>query len=1003
MSRRHDIQARAYFALAENDRSALELTTDEARRLIDDVAALKAPVFVLTGGDPLKRPDIFELVEYASANGVRISLTPSATPLLTRDAIGRLKGSGLARLGAWAVKTKLLLLSRFSRIELAPRSGTSSMTEPQDSSDTRPIVRELTGTISGRFAISGLLGTGGMGQVYRAQDNTLKRVVAIKRMAPKLQFEERDRQRFLKEAQRASALNHPNIAAIYDVLEVEGEILLVMEYIEGATLRLRMLQPISIEEFLDLAIQCAEGVGAAHQQHIVHGDIKPDNIMLTPARRVKILDFGVAKRFAFFDPNEATESLTAFLSGTPAYMAPEVLMQKPNDGRADLFSLGLVFYEMLGGRQPFQADSPASTLARVLHAEVTPLRKVNPKVPPSLAAVVSRMLEKNPEARYASTADLAADLRAIQQGVKPAGVQVDRRPYLRTLVQLGIILAFIAAGLLSYAPVRRAWHTRVKNAEATVPSLPSNEVLAVLPFPAGDNPKLTALGRGLVDSVSAKLGRLTGDRALAVIPARTLQQRSVTSLADARSQFGANLGLAIALEQSENLIHVKYLLLNAQDGRTVGGDSIAVPLGDAFGVEDDLARGAVRALRLTLRPEEQIALNVHGTDRPDAYKYYLQASGYLLDYAKSENVENAIIMANEALKLDPNFGKARAVLGEAYWRKYWLSKQDSWTKLAQNECDSAVNLGNAGAAGHTCLGLVNDGTGRYQQAAAEFQRAIDLEPTNQDAYIGLALALEHRGAINEAEKTYESAISLQPGSPVVYNSLGTFYLRRKEYEKALSMFRKVIELAPEGYAAYVNLGATLSNMGRYDESIEPLKKSIALRASYAAYVNLGTTYFGLNRFADAAAAYEQAIKLDPDEYVTWGNLGDARKYLGAKHDSQSAFRKAIELAEQELKVNPHDPDVLSSLASYYSQLGDRNHALLYLEQALRNGHHDKDILLDAAEVYNNLGETGLAVEWLGKTVQAGYPANKIRGLPEFRNLENNPGYVQLMGKSQVSK
>jgi len=877
------------------------------------------------------------------------------------------------------------------------------MTEPPNPAETRPIVRELTGTISGRFAISGLLGTGGMGQVYRAEDNTLKRAVAIKRMAPKLQFEERDRQRFLKEAQRASALNHPNIAAIYDVLEVKGEILLVMEYVEGATLRLRMLQPISIEEFLDVAIQCAEGVGAAHQQHIVHGDIKPDNIMLTPAKRVKILDFGVAKRFAFFDPNEATESLSAYLSGTPAYMAPEVLMQKSYDGRADLFSLGLVFYEMLGGRQPFQADSPAGTLARVLHADVPPLRKANPKVSTALAAIVSRMLEKDPQARYASTADLAADLRSVQQGDQPAGVPAHRLSS-RAVVQLSVILVVIAAVLLSYMPVRRAWQSRARNAESMAPSLPSSQVLAVLPFkPIDNNPKLSALGQGLVDSVSAKLGRLTEDRALAMIPARTLQQRRITSLEEARSQFGANLGLAISLEQSGELIRVNYSLLNGQDGRTLASDSIAVPAADAFGVEDDVARGAVKALQLKLRPEEQAALNVHGTDQPEAYKYYLQASGYLLDYAKSENVENSIIMANEALKLDPNFGKARAVLGEAYWRKYWLTKQDSWTKLAQKECDNAVKLGNAGAAGHTCLGLVNDGTGRYQQAAAEFQRAIDLEPTNVDAYIGLALALEHRGAIDEAEKNYQAAISTQPGSPVGYNSLGTFYLRRKEYEKALSMFQKVIELAPEGYGAYVNEGATLSNMGRYTESLEPLKKSIALRASYAGYVNLGTSYFGLNQFSDAATAYEQAVTLDANEYVTWGNLGDARKYLGSQKDSQVAYRKAIELAEQELKVNPHDPDVLSSLASYYSELADRSHALVYLEQSLHYGHNDKDILLDAATVYNNLGETGLAVEWLGKSVQAGYPASKIKGLPEFRNLENNPGYVQLMGKSQASK
>jgi len=286
------------------------------------------------------------------------------------------------------------------------------MTDPQDALKTPPVVDKLTGTVAGRFTVLGPLGAGGMGQVYRALDDTLKRVVAIKRMAPKLQLDPADRQRFLKEAQRASALNHPNIAAIYDVLEDRGEILLVMEFIEGVTLRQRMKDGMSLEEFLDIAAQCADGLGAAHESRIIHGDIKPDNIMLTPAKRVKILDFGVARRFTNADANDATlsaASMTASLSGTPAYMALEVLKQKPYDGRADLFSLGLTFYEMLGGKQPFQADSFAGTLAQVLHAEVPSLSEVNRKVPAPVAGLVAKLLVKDPDARYASAQILLGD------------------------------------------------------------------------------------------------------------------------------------------------------------------------------------------------------------------------------------------------------------------------------------------------------------------------------------------------------------------------------------------------------------------------------------------------------------------------------------------------------------------------------------------------------------------------------------------------------------------
>ncbi len=885
------------------------------------------------------------------------------------------------------------------------------MAEPSDQLKTPPVADDLSGTCVGRFDILRRLGAGGMGQVYAAEDTTLKRRVAIKRMAPQLQFDERDRARFLKEAQRASALNHPNIAAIYDVLQDKGEILLVMEYVEGATLRRRFTQPISIEQFLDIAIQCADGLGAAHAQRIVHGDIKPENIMLTPSQQVKILDFGVAKRFTSVHPDEATESLasmTTALSGTPAYMAPEVLTQKPYDGRADLFSLGLVFYETLGGKQPFMTNSFAGTLGRVLHADVPSLSEVNRKVPLPLAGIVAKLLMKDPEERYPTASALVADLRTVQQGGVPqAGTQIlpRKKPRrLRAIARGAVVLVAVAALLIFSRPVLQLFQSSPKPNNTISSELPQTKIVAVLPFkPIDGNPKLTALGQGLVESLAAKLGRLTENRSLEIIPARNLQERSVTSLAEARQQFGANLGLTLSLDQSGELVRVAYSLRNAQTGSALGGDAITVPAADAFAVEDDVADGTVKALQLQLRPEEQAALKVHGTDQPAAYKYYLQAQGYLLDYFKAENVENAIVMVREALKLDANFGMAKATLGQAYWRKYWLTKQKQWIVTAKNVCGEAVQLGNAGAAGHVCLGLIHDGTGQYPEAVAELQRALELDSSNEDAYVGLALALEHQGKIDEAEKTYQRAIDSHPNSRYSHNSLGTFYLRRNQYEKALGMFQKVIELAPEGYGAYVNLGATYNNMGRYAEAIEPLKKSIVIRPSYQAYINLGTAFFGLNHFADAATAYEEAIKLNPQQYVTWGNLGDARKYLGAKNEALPAYRKAVELASEELKVNPHDPDVLSSLASYYSELGDRNHALLYLGQSLRYGHNDKDILLDAATVYNNLGETGLAVEWLGKTVQAGYPASRIKGLPEFRNLENNPGYQQLMGKSQASK
>ncbi len=682
----------------------------------------------------------------------------------------------------------------------------------------------LTGTTVGRFMISRRLGAGGMGQVYGAQDTTLKRPVAIKRMAPQANSTDADRKRLLKEAQRASALNHPNIGAMYDVVEHAGELWLVMEYVEGETLRRRLKQPISTEEFFAIASQCCEGLQAAHEKGIIHGDIKPENIMLTPGNRVKILDFGVARRAWNSNPDEATKSMETMTAsgGTPAYMAPEVLLQRPDDGRSDIFSLGLVFYEMLGGEQPFQSSSLATTVAKIVHEEPPPLKDV----PRPLAGVISRAIAKNPEGRYPDAAALRDDLRRVEQGGKPkrvASAPGTLHQY-RLVAALGIVVLVIGV-LLASRPVRRMFFPTAgrgaSGATSQSDGLPQTKILAVLPFTAAAaadskqaDPKLAALGEGLVESVAAKLGKLGEDRDFEVVPPGDLQQKKIFTLPDAARMFGANLGLTLALApQTADLVKVTFTLLGTQSGNPLSTGSLTVPTTDAFSAEQVIADGAIKALHLQLRPEEEAAMKYHGTDKAEAYQYYLQAQGYLLDHSKAESLDNAALMAREALKLDPNFGMAKAVLGESDWLKYSDTKQKQWIAPAKSRCDEAIRLGNAGAAGHVCLGLIDDGTGHYPEAAAEFQFALGLEPSNETAALGLARAYEHEGKVAESERAYQQAIQAHPNSRDPYNNLGAFYVGRNQYEKALEMYQHVTQIAPEWYATYFECGRHLQQHG----------------------------------------------------------------------------------------------------------------------------------------------------------------------------------------------
>jgi tetratricopeptide (TPR) repeat protein/predicted Ser/Thr protein kinase len=871
-----------------------------------------------------------------------------------------------------------------------------------DEIKTPPVVVDhLTGTLVGRFVVGRRLGEGGMGQVYVAEDPTLKRLVAIKRAAPRSRSDPADRKRFLKEAQRASALNHPNLGGVYDVVEHAGELWLVMEYVEGETLRHRLRRPISRDEFFAIAMQCCEGLNAAHEQAIIHGDIKPENIMIKPGERVKILDFGVARRaWKAAAPDEATKSMETMTAsgGTPAYMAPEVLLQKPDDGRSDIFSMGLVFYEMLGGEQPFHSDSLATTVARIVHEDPPELKNV----PAKLTAIVWRMIAKNPDKRYPLASDVLEDLRRVQRGGSPLKAPTPKLQR-RTRQAVGAVVLLAVIAILASLPtvrhrVRLLFGKMAAPTGNTAPILPQTKILAVLPFvPVSGNAKLTALGEGVVESVGAKLAKLTGDRAFEVVSPGNLQDRKITSLPDAAHNFGANLGLTVTFEpQPGDLVKVVYAVQNAQSGATVGSDSVTVPMTDVFSLEQKIAEGAVKDLQLQLRPEEEAALQYHGTDNAAAYQYYLQAQGYLLDHTKAENLDNAMSMAREALRLDPNFGMAKAVLGESYWFKYATTKQGQWIGLAKTNCDDAVKLGNAGADGHLCLGHIDSGTGHYPEAESEFQLALALEPTNEGAALRLALAYQSAGKISEAEKAFQQSIQAHPNSRFSYNDFGTFYQGQNEHEKALQMYARVTQIAPEWYVPYVNMGSIYNDMGQYEKAVDSSKRSIAIRPTYAGYVNLGAAYFGLQKFTEAAAAYEEAAKLDPQQYVIWGNLGDALYQLGKKDQAAEPLRKAVALATTELKVNPHDPNVLSDLASYESELGDRKDSLTYLEQALQYTHNDKDVLLEAASIYNHLGETGLAVEWLAKAVHAGYAVDKIRSMHEFDNLAGTPGYQQLM-------
>jgi tetratricopeptide (TPR) repeat protein len=858
------------------------------------------------------------------------------------------------------------------------------------------------------------LGAGGMGVVYKAEDMRLGRLVALKFLPEDSTRDPNALERFKREARTASALDHPNICTIYEIDEDKGRPFIAMQLLEGHTLRERIGdKPVPLGILLDWALQITDALQAAHAKGVMHRDIKPANIFITQRGQAKILDFGLAKLTGteIANSNQMTISSTGPLThtgaaiGTLAYMSPEQARGETLDARTDLFSFGVLLYEMATGKQAFSGPTWAVTVHAILGQAPLSLKESVPGLPQRLQEIIDKALVKNRDLRYQTATEIHHDLqqlkRDFESGKTLKTVRVaskwtpQRKP--RIVLAGAATLVIVAAALWGPRLVRRmAVGPAAVSQNASV--IPERKSVAVLPLAGiAGNSKLTAFGKGLLDDVAAKLSQLGANHEIEIVPARTLEDKKVATLSDATKEFGVSLGLTVSLEQANDLVRARYNLTDAQTGKDVAGDTITAPVTDLFTIEDKLATGVANALKIPLRIEEQAALNEHATSLPEAFQYYVQGIGYLrYGHRDLDALSSAEMLLYKALKLDPNFGRAEAALGEVDWRRYELTKQKRWVAPAEEACNKAIELANSGVDGHMCLGLMETATGGYEKAAEQFQQAVQLDPGNLPAYFNLAESYEHLNRPEKAEETYKQVINLHPQESSPYSYLGAFYFGQAEYEKAQAMFEKAIALAPDSYGNYSNLGAVLLFEGKYEDAVRACEKSVAIRPTSDAHANAAVALFDLRRFQEAIRQNLAAIKLNENDYQVWEVLADSYYFGGDKHAATESYRKALALAEQQLKLNPRDSSILASLAYYYAMIGDRSRALSFLDRSLQSGHGDKELLFKAAQVYNQLREAGPALEFLGKAFGAGYSRSIVASAASFDNLHDNPRYQALM-------
>jgi len=833
------------------------------------------------------------------------------------------------------------------------------------------------GTLISRYKIIEKIGSGGMGEVYLAEDSELKRKVALKFLPLQYASDESFKTRFKREAQAAAALSHPNIIHIYEVLEYQGRPFFAMELVEGRSLRdIIHSEELSLHQVLDVAAQVCEGLSEAHEAGVVHRDIKPSNILTDKKGRVLVVDFGLARI-------EGEDKLTKTGStlGTIGYMAPEQVEGKEADQRSDIFSVGVVLYEMLTGRQPFRKDSNAASLRATTEKTPEPVARYKADVPEGVQQIVDKALEKNQETRYQHIDDLLADLKRVKRDMKPASPPPPQRRLYPWLVGILAVVVIAALALLLMPD-----------------KVPAQKHLVVLPFiNVGEVVSNQAFCDGLMETLTSKLSQLEQFQgALWVVPASEVRERGIASTRQARRAFGVTLAVTGSVQRIAEKVRMTLNLVDAQQERQLRSLVVEASLANPFALQDSTVIKLAGMLEVELQPEQQRLLMAGGTTVGGAYDFYLQGRGYLQRLERVENIDTAIGLFQQALDEDPRYALAYAGLGEAYWSKYKVSNEPQWVENAIENSQRAVELNDRLAPVHVTIGLIHKGTGRYEEAVQEFQLALKLDSVNHDAYRGLAGSYEALNKIGQAESTYQKVIILKPDYWAGYFDLGLFYVYQGRHEDALKQLHKVVKLEPEGFVAWNNLGALYYYLDQWGDARTAWERSLEIYPNYRAYSNLGAFHHREKCYADAARMYEKALLLDERDYQVWVNLASAYDQMpGEREKALAAYQRAIQMAEEKRKVNPRDPMVLSHLAECYATIGERSSALSLVQQALALAPDNIEIMVRAGLVYEQLGERDAALECIGKALKHGFPIAQIKSLPDLQQLLADPRFEGL--------